>query len=230
MLDQDQDDLEAKAMELATTFNFDVEDMGHAYDQMSPDEYEAWMRAVRFTERDEIIKDCLRILPEIGLDAQIFDIGAGTGIVGQEICSAGYKNIDAVDASERMLSKSRDRNCYRNIHHMYLGNGSFPKSEMLGTYDLIITSGVWLDGHIPREGISESIACLRQGGHWVTAMRTKFMEPTEPKGYYTKMQELEEQGVIQKLEMRKFMRGVKGDDITPIMKEQESTLFIYKKV
>ena len=51
---------------------------------------------------------------------RILDVAAGTGIVGQVLNQLGFSDVDALDVSEKMLKKAREKNVYRNfIHGMY---------------------------------------------------------------------------------------------------------------
>jgi 2-polyprenyl-3-methyl-5-hydroxy-6-metoxy-1,4-benzoquinol methylase len=82
--------------------------MGTYYDAMTPDLYDAMMGSCNYTEPDEIIKSVLGL----GLDVntcKVIDVGAGTGLVGTKLVSGGFKNIDAIDASEGLLGSLREK-------------------------------------------------------------------------------------------------------------------------
>ena len=81
------------------------------------------------------------------------DIGCGTGRVGEELIKHGFTTIDGVDASQGLLDAVKERGVYRNSYHMYLGAGTFPTEEMRSQYELATASGVFLDAHIPKEGM-----------------------------------------------------------------------------
>ena len=50
-----------------------------------------------------------------GADLPIIDVGCGTGLVGQELATAGYTVIDGVDISDKMLSHAKETGGYRHL-------------------------------------------------------------------------------------------------------------------
>ena len=50
-----------------------------------------------------------------GQDARILDLGCGTGIVGEELKSRGYKNIDGVDICNDVMIKAKEKSIYTNL-------------------------------------------------------------------------------------------------------------------
>ncbi|XP_076339100.1 methyltransferase-like protein 27 [Tachypleus tridentatus] len=102
-------------------------------------------------------------------DVELIDIAAGTGTVGMKLNEMGYKNIDALDASKKMLEVARKKNVYRNLYHFYLGcGGESPIKD--GTYDVAISCGGIGPGHIPYCAFHEILAMVKQGGLicWLT--------------------------------------------------------------
>jgi len=114
---------------------------------------------------------------------EVIDIGAGSGRVGRQISKKGFKNIDAVDASEGLLAHAKASGAYRNLTQTFLGNGTYPFEEHRDHYDLCVSSGVWLAGHIPAHGMDELVQCIKPGGKWVTAMRTIYYEHGNSEGF-----------------------------------------------
>ena len=53
--------------------------------------------------------------------ARILDVGAGTGLVGARLVSAGYRDLHAMDLSPGMLEVARQKNIYRKLWQMTLG-------------------------------------------------------------------------------------------------------------
>ena len=54
-----------------------------------------------------------------------------------------------------------------------MGQDKFP-DDLKNRFDLVCASGVWLEGHIPAEGIEDVYAALKVGGYFVTAMRSYY--------------------------------------------------------
>ncbi|VDI23411.1 Hypothetical predicted protein [Mytilus galloprovincialis] len=51
---------------------------------------------------------------------QLLDIGAGTGLVGEQLRKFGFSKIDALEPAGGMLASARNKNLYRNYHNHYL--------------------------------------------------------------------------------------------------------------
>lgn len=163
-------------------FDWSPTDMGKQYDVIGAEKYEAMMDLVKFNEMEEICEE----VASMDYDRQtveVIDIGAGSGRVGRMIAKNGYKNIDAVDASEGLLAHAKQSGAYRNLHQTFLGNGTYPFEEHRDHYDLVVSSGVWLAGHIPAHGMDELVRTMKPGGKWVTAMRTIYYEHGHAEGY-----------------------------------------------
>ena len=172
---------EINAQQACTAFDWNPEDMGKQDDAIPPHLYEAMMDTVRYCELDEICETVKNL--NLDRNIEIMDIGAGTGRAGRFLKAEGFKNIDAVDACQRYVSHLLETGAYRNNHHLYLGQGNYPFEEHKEHYDLVVSAGVWLTGHIPWEGMAEVAGAVKEGGLWVLAMRTKFYTIGEPERY-----------------------------------------------
>ena len=53
--------------------------------------------------------------------AHVLDAGAGTGLVGECLAEAGYKDLVAMDLSQGMLDEAKSKNVYNDFHQMALG-------------------------------------------------------------------------------------------------------------
>jgi hypothetical protein len=85
--------------------------------------------------------------------------------------------------------------------------GNYPYEEHKEHYDLVVSAGVWLTGHIPWKGMAEVVDCMKPGAKWVLAMRTKFYTVGEPERYREGLDQLVEIGKIKLVLKRTFMRG-----------------------
>jgi ubiquinone/menaquinone biosynthesis C-methylase UbiE len=100
----------------------------------------------------------------------ILDVGAGTGLVAEELYKAGYKNMDAVDAAECMLEIARDKGIYQRLYCAMLGEDR--KLPMLdNSYDAAVMSGIFVQGHVKLESLLDIIRLVRPGGLIINAMR-----------------------------------------------------------
>ena len=53
------------------------------------------------------------VFPNANKEIRILDAGAGTGIIGKMLVDLGYKNIDGLDISQKMLDLAAPKNVYK---------------------------------------------------------------------------------------------------------------------
>ena len=126
------------------------------------------MEVVNFNEIFKIHEAVCETLPK---DAQILDVGAGTGKLGRYLADSGYKTIDGIDACQTFLQALQATGAYRSHAHVYLGEGAYPTDEARNRYDCAVASGVFLEKHVPASGIPEVSQAIKSGGLFITAMR-----------------------------------------------------------
>src|ERR671913_1382600 len=51
----------------------------------------------------------------------VLDAGAGTGLFGSILRVLGYEDLVGIDISERMLEKAGEKDVYRSLHRMVMG-------------------------------------------------------------------------------------------------------------
>ena len=119
-------------------------------------------------------------------DAKILDAGAGTGQVGAALGRMGYQDIHAMDLSLGMLEVARSKGVYRDLRQMALG------SELdyeTGSFDAVISVGVFTEGHAPPQGFDELIRITKNGGFIVFSLRVDLFEEGGFKEYQAAMEE-----------------------------------------
>lgn len=106
---------------------------------------------------------------------RILDVAAGTGRLGAELYSLGFRNIDALDPSEGMLNKAKERHIYTNFINDFIGlENPVPVND--ATYDGLAVSGGFGEGHIPVSALLEMIRIVRPGGIICIAVREEYLE------------------------------------------------------
>lgn len=201
------------------------------YDKMTPDVYDQFMGSVNYREPQEIVKEVVSLnLPK---ESRILDAGAGTGLIGELLTEQGYTNLDAMDACQEFLKALDAKNIYKSSKHAFFGQGNLPEEEQKEQYDVVTAAGVFLKGHMPREGMQEIHGFLRPGGYFVTAMRDKYYTEEESEcRYYSMIQELLQQGKFKMVMNRTFKRGLTPEQNTsgnPLFGEFTSILFVFQK-
>ncbi len=93
-------------------------------------------------------------------DAQVIDVGCGTGLVGKHLKAFGFNSFDGIDISEGMLEVAKTRG-YRKL---FLGslNKNLPINDNI--YDVTFCVGVFTHGHVKSDRVSELIRITKPGG------------------------------------------------------------------
>lgn len=110
-------------------------------------------------------------------DAQILDVGCGTGLFGRQLTDAGYRVIDGCDYSTGMLAEAETTGLYRSLFEVNLNappmtvDGSPVES---GRYDAAAVVGVFSFGHVEADAMDEIVRVVRPGGVVVIGLNEKF--------------------------------------------------------
>ena len=120
--------------------------------------------------------------------ARILDVGAGTGLVGERLVTAGYRDLQAMDLSPGMLDVARQKNIYGQLWQMTLGEHLAFATD---TFDAVIGVGVFTTGHAPAHAFDELVRITRDGGHIVFSLKTDLYEQ---KGFGQHLADLEAAG------------------------------------
>ncbi|MEU9607209.1 class I SAM-dependent methyltransferase [Streptomyces sp. NPDC048057] len=113
-----------------------------------------------------------RALPDPA--SRVLDAGAGTGLCGAELYELGWRNVEAVDLSARMLQEARRKGVYRAHHRCDLEEDAafFPA----GSFDGVVTAGVVTRSHAGHRAVRTLDGWLRPGGVAVVAIRRDYLE------------------------------------------------------
>ena len=106
-------------------------------------------------------------------DARILDAGAGTGLVGEALGRMGYQDLHAMDLSHGMLEEARRKRVYKDFRQMALGE---ELGYETGSFDAVISVGVFTEGHAPPEGFDELVRITKNGGFIVFSLRVDLYE------------------------------------------------------
>ena len=123
-------------------------------------------------------------------DAEVLDVGCGTGLTSDPLFERGFRNIDGIDLTVSMLEKARTRGIYRNLIQADLNE---PIGLPGGSYDAMISSGTFTCGHVGPEPFDELVRLLRPGGLWSFSIH---MDIWEPGGFRATLDRLVSQGQL----------------------------------
>ncbi|MBF9058362.1 methyltransferase domain-containing protein [Rhodobacterales bacterium HKCCSP123] len=106
-------------------------------------------------------REIARIYRELGADAPVLDVGAGTGLVAAHL--AGLV-ADALDISPEMLAVAARKGLYRAVIEADL-TSRLPVSD--GTYAGVISAGTFTHGHVGAEALPELLRVAAKGALFV---------------------------------------------------------------
>ncbi len=107
------------------------------------------------------------LLPLVSPEARILDAGSGTGIVGEQLHRAGFRELVALDSSAGMLEQARQKDVYRSLIHAVAGQ-ALPLDS--ASFQAVIAVGLFGPTHAPPEALDELLRVTVGGGHVVFSM------------------------------------------------------------
>ncbi|KAK2163804.1 hypothetical protein LSH36_74g12007 [Paralvinella palmiformis] len=135
------------------------------YEQtFNPDRYQGYVMAAdmvkKYTKDDKSIK--------------ILDIGAGTGLLGEQLKNRDFTDVDGLEPSSEMLKIATEKGVYQQYYCDTLDgkNVKIPDDR----YDVVVSSGAMGEGHIPCNGLCEMIRIVKQGGLAIIVMKEGYLE------------------------------------------------------
>ena len=115
---------------------------------------------------------------ELKRNVAILDLACGTGLLGIEVGSHGYENVDGLDASLGMLGQARKAGVYRDYIVALVNElGSIPINDE--TYDVVMCSNGFAPGQIYPSAISEILRVMRPGGYLLWTMREGYQAKSQ---------------------------------------------------
>ena len=139
------------------------DEWAESYDQELEEDY-GWQIPQLMAE------ELSRLTPTSG---RILDAGAGTGLVGRYLEALGYNNLVAIDISNEMLSKAREKGVYKELHQMDLGEPLDFKDDV---FDAVVCAGVLTFSHAPAKSLYEMVRVTKPGGYILYSLRTDAYE------------------------------------------------------
>jgi predicted TPR repeat methyltransferase len=104
---------------------------------------------------------------------RVLDAGAGTGLVGRYLGALGYGDLVAMDLSNEMLNKAREKGVYGEFYQMDLAETlNFPDD----CFDAVVCAGVLTFSHAPAKSLNEMVRVTKPGGHLLYSLRTDAYE------------------------------------------------------
>jgi len=188
-----------KATWSALVHNADISsgEVLHAYKDWA-DSYEADLLAIHPHRAKHVADFLLELCAQAKLDVstvRVLDVAAGTGLVGVELAKVGFKHVVALDYSQEMLDKAKEKGVYSD----FLCTGidtTIPKAIKPRSFDIVVMLGGFAAGHIPLSSLYTMARICKKGGlvlNSMTLQYTHFVEEYKCLNEY--VQELEEERV-----------------------------------
>lgn len=127
-------------------------------------------------------------------DSTILDAGVGTGAIGALLNLLGYNNLSGIDLSEGMLAKAQERKCYADLRQAVLGE----RLDFVDrSFDAIISSGTFTQGHAPASAFDELVRILETDGKMIFTISTLVWEE---QGFKDKLETMKRSGLLKHVE------------------------------
>ena len=101
-------------------------------------------------------------------DSMVLDAGAGTGLVGEALSKKGFNNLTAMDLSKGMLEAAKQKNIYKQLDQMTLGESLAYEANI---FDAVISVGVMTLGHASPNSFDELLRITKPFGYIVFTIR-----------------------------------------------------------
>lgn len=135
----------------------------------------------------------------------VLDVGAGTGLVAENMLMRGALDVDALDISADMLAVAASKGIYRQTIEADLTKAIGLADAI---YDAVVSSGTFTHGHVGPDALDELLRVARSGATFVLSINA---EHFEARGFVAKFEALADQ--IDGLEHRVInIYGPNADD------------------
>ena len=162
----------------AATYEADTkEELLVAYKAWAPTYDEDSIGMFGYAAPDSAARMLSQLLGEDGHSANILDVGAGTGLVGERLWARGHRNLTGVDISPAMLEIARHKKCYDegliccDLEDDDMCRQCLPDSH----YDAAVCVGTITPNHVGRKALDTMVRCVRPGGLLCIALRDDFL-------------------------------------------------------
>ena len=137
-------------------------------------------KATGFNDPYELAKCFVNTL-NLPLDAKIIDFGCGTGLCGDYLHQAGYRNLYGLDGSKEMLEVAKSKNLYTDLKVLLVGIEEIQK-ETPRDFDLAVASACMIKGHFPNSCFKQMLSCVRIEGYIAFTIRDIYLDSATDNG------------------------------------------------
>jgi SAM-dependent methyltransferase len=154
-------------------------------------------------------------------DAAILDAGVGTGALGSLLSLMGYNNLTGLDMSEGMLAKARARKVYADLRLGVLGE----RLDFVDrSFDAILSTGTFTEGHAPASALDELVRLLEKDGVMIFTISSLVWEDM---GFKAKLEGFVKAGVLKQVEVTPLYQPM---PYSPAESHITTRGYVYRKV
>ncbi|SFL70424.1 class I SAM-dependent DNA methyltransferase [Shimia aestuarii] len=118
-------------------------------------------------------REVARYFVEAGGVGPVLDVGAGTGLCGAILTALGTTPCDATDISQEMLDVADTKSIYRTL---FVGDLTKRLPVEDATYDGIVSSGTFTNGHVGPDALDELLRITRPGALFALSIHERHFE------------------------------------------------------
>lgn len=146
---------------------FSQDTIGEHYDKEAL-EYDQMYLAMGYYDHIKCSELAQKYTPEEKrADCEVFDMGCGTGLVGEVMQPMGFNNITGCDASagmNKLAMKKNNGRAYKATQELFLGlPDTFPE-DLQGKFDIITATGILAQGHLDSKVFDEMLMACKGPG------------------------------------------------------------------
>ena len=135
-----------------------------------------------------------RVVHHAGVDARVLAAGCGPGLVGLALHERGVRRLVGFDLSRAMLDMAFARGVYDDVVE---GSLLDPLPFLAGSFDAVVSVGVFTHGHVGPAGLARLPTVIRPGGFLTMTFRDDTIDAL---GHGAELRRLERDGVLSLVE------------------------------
>ncbi|MCP4316007.1 MAG: methyltransferase domain-containing protein [Hyphomicrobiales bacterium] len=139
-------------------------------------------------------------------DLNVLDAGCGTGLSGRAIHDIGFTRIYGFDISSEMAARAAGGGHYQSAE----GGVDMMKADThfkAGSFDIIVSVGVFTLGHVPPEALEILARLGRPGGLLALSTRVEYYDETNYQQVVDSLIESGRMRLVEQLERAHYLKG-----------------------
>ena len=134
--------------------------------------YDNYVDSLEYNGPKNIVSNLTKLIEKIK-KLRILDFGCGTGKIGEELKKQINNEyyLEGIDISTNMLENAENKNVYNKLTCLDLTKESYDEK-----YDIILSSGVFLEGHVKINYINKLYKLLNKNGMILFTIRETFKD------------------------------------------------------